>query len=149
MIKFDFENNIGFEINRISKVLIQEFDQELRKKVGITIGQWKIIIIIVNHDNGLTQKEIAEKLGLGSPTLIPIIDRLEKDGFLIRKVDPKDRRNNRIFLTEKSYGIVDSMVCCGLKIKNNLMKGILDEQIMTTKNTLKKNTSKYSKCIKF
>ena len=46
MEKFDFENSIGFIINRTAKALIHAFDQELRKKFGITFGQWKIIITL-------------------------------------------------------------------------------------------------------
>ena len=138
MQKFDFENSIGFIINRAGKVLIQAFDHELRKNVGITFGQWKIIIILVNNDDGLTQKEIADKLGLEGPTLIPIIDKLEKDGFVIRKVDKNDRRNNRIFLTEKTNSVMDLMINCGLKIKNMSIKDIPEENISITKNTLEK-----------
>src|SRR5919107_1670235 len=92
MSKFDFENSIGFIINRTAKALIYVFDQELRNKFGITFGQWKIIIILANNNDGLTQKEIAEKLGLEGPTIIPIIDKLEKDGFVIRLAD-KNKRN--------------------------------------------------------
>ena len=141
--KFEFENSIGFIINRTAKALVYAFDQELRKKVGITFGQWKIIIIAVNNnngnnDNGLTQREIADKLGLEGPTLIPIIDKLEKDGFLIRKVDKNDRRNNRIFLTQKSFDFLNSMINCGENIKRILLKDISDADISITKNTLEK-----------
>ena len=131
--KFDFENSVGFIINRTAKALIHALDQELRKKVGITFGQWKIIIIVVNNNNdnddGLTQKEIADKLGLEGPTLIPIIDKLEKDGFLLRKVDKNDRRNNRIFLTEKTIRPLDSMINCGVKIKQILLIEIFLKQM--------------------
>ncbi len=75
---FDLEKSIGFVINRTGKALIYAFDQELRKSFGITFGQWKIIITLANNNDGLTQKEIAEKLGLEGPTIIPIIDKLEK-----------------------------------------------------------------------
>jgi MarR family transcriptional regulator, transcriptional regulator for hemolysin len=140
--KFDYENSVGFIINRTAKALVYAFDQELRKKVGITFGQWKIIIIVVNNtdddNNGLTQREIADKLGLEGPTLIPIIDKLEKDGFLLRKVDKNDRRNNRIFLTKKSKDLLDSMINCGQNIKQILLKDISDADISITKNTLEK-----------
>jgi MarR family transcriptional regulator, transcriptional regulator for hemolysin len=134
--KFDFENSIGFIINRAGKMLIQAFDQELRKNFGITFGQWKIIITLVNNDDGLTQKEIADKLGLEGPTIIPIIDKLEKDGFVIRKVDKNDRRNNQIFLTEKTHSALDLMVNCAIKIKNTSLENISDYDISITKNTL-------------
>src|ERR687889_1116418 len=138
MQKFDFENSIGFIINRTGKVLIHAFDQELRKNVGITFSQWKVIITLVNDDNSLTQKEIADKLGLEGPTLIPIIDKLEKDGFVIRKVDNNDRRNNRIFLTEKLCSVQDLMIDCGLKTKKISLNNISEENVSITKNTLEK-----------
>jgi MarR family transcriptional regulator for hemolysin len=138
MRKFDFENSIGFIINRTAKMLIQAFDQELRKEIGITFGQWKIIITLVNNDDGLTQKEIADKLGLEGPTLIPIIDKLEKDGFVTRMVDKNDRRNNRIFLTEKTTSTLDLMINCGLRIKNMSMRDITEENVSITKDTLEK-----------
>jgi MarR family transcriptional regulator, transcriptional regulator for hemolysin len=138
MQKFDFENSIGFIINRTAKMLIQAFDQELRKEIGITFGQWKIIITLVNNDDGLTQKEIADKLGLEGPTLIPIIDKLEKDRFVTRMVDKNDRRNNRIFLTEKTISTLDLMINCGLRIKNMSMRDISEENVSITKYTLEK-----------
>ncbi|HET7644278.1 MAG TPA: MarR family transcriptional regulator [Nitrososphaeraceae archaeon] len=59
----------------------------------------------MNYNNELSQKKIAEKLRLEGPTLIPIIDKLEKDGLVVRKIDPNDRRNNRFFLTPKVENI--------------------------------------------
>jgi MarR family transcriptional regulator for hemolysin len=138
MSKFDFENSIGFVINRTAKALIYVFDQELRNKFGITFGQWKIIIILANNNDGLTQKEIAEKLGLEGPTIIPIIDKLEKDGFVKRIADKDDRRNNRIFLTKKTNDSLDSMVSYALKIKEISIMNISEQDISITKHTLEK-----------
>lgn len=136
MIKYDFQNSIGFIINRIGKSLIYVLDQELRKKFGITFGQWKVLIILANNATGLTQKEIADKLALEGPTLIPIIDKLEKDAFVIRKIDPRDRRINRIFLTEKAHGSLDDTIEHVSKIKKICLNQIPEEDISTTKKTL-------------
>ena len=77
----------------MGKSLVYVIDQELRKKFGITFGQWKVLIILANNAAGLTQREIADKLALEGPTLIPIIDKLEKDVFVIRKIDPRGSKN--------------------------------------------------------
>ena len=138
MQTFDLEKSIGFIINRTGKALINVFDQELRKNFGITFGQWKIIIILANNNDGLTQKEIAEKLGLEGPTIIPIIDKLEKDGFVIRIADKNDRRNNRIFLTKKTNDSIDSMIKQGIKIKEISIKNIPHQNISITIDTLEK-----------
>ena len=93
---YDFGNSIGYIINRTAKGYVKALDSQLREKVGVTVGQWKVLVMLVDQ-NGLTQKEIADRLGLEGATLIPIIDKMEKDKLVIRKVDPADRRNNMIY----------------------------------------------------
>lgn len=137
MKKYDYENNIGFIVNRTAKAIVKALDTELRDKVGITFGQWKVIVTLMN-ENGLTQKEIADKLGLEGPTLIPIIDKLEKDGLVIRKVGAEDRRINRIYYTEKSDASWDKMLECALRIRQISVKNIPEQNIDIMRNVLNK-----------
>src|ERR687884_142443 len=128
MQEYDFENSIGFIVNRTAKSFLKALDLELHQKVGVTVGQWKVIVMLVKQ-NGLTQKEIAEKLGLEGPTLIPIIDKMEKEGLIMRKVDPSDRRNNRIYRTEKADALWGRMMECTSKIRQVALKDISEEDI--------------------
>ena len=135
MQNYDFQNNIGFIVNKTAKAFVKALDSELREKVGVTVGQWKVMVMLVNQD-GLTQKEIAERLGLEGPTLIPIIDKMEKDELVVRKIDPYDRRNNRIYRTEKANELWNEMVKCAAKIRQVSLKDIPEENINITKNVL-------------
>ena len=135
MQKYDFENSIGFIVNRTAKAFVKALDSELREKVGITFGQWKVIVMLVDQD-GLTQKEIADKLGLEGPTLIPIIDKMEEEGLVVRKVDSRDRRNNRIYRTDRADASWDKMIQCASDVKEISLKGIPDENIKILRDTL-------------
>jgi MarR family transcriptional regulator, transcriptional regulator for hemolysin len=77
-------------------------------------------------------------LGLESPTIIPIIDKLEKDGFVNRMVDKNDRRNNQIFLTEKTTSLLDSIINYTLKINEISIMNVSEQDISITKHTLEK-----------
>ena len=94
---------------------------------------------------GLSQKEIADKLGLEGPTIIPIIDKLEKDGFVKRMVDKNDRRNNRIFLTEKTIDSIDSDDKIRIKNKRNIYKKYIRTRYLNNKTYIRKNVAKYPK----
>jgi MarR family transcriptional regulator for hemolysin len=137
MQKYDFENTIGFIVNRTAKAFVKALDYELRKKVGVTFGQWKVMVMLVNQ-NGISQKDIADRLGLEGATLIPIIDRMEKEGLVIRKVDPADRRNNKIYRTKKADALWDKMIKCAIEIRQVSIKDIPKENINITKNVLEK-----------
>lgn len=133
--RYDFENSIGYIINRTAKAFIKTLDSQLREKVGVTAGQWKVLVMLVDQ-NGLAQKEIADRLGLDGATIIPIIDKMEKDKLVVRKVDPTDRRNNRIYRTEKAEVLWDKMVQCASSIKEISLKGIPDQNVKVMKDVL-------------
>ena len=132
---YDFGNSIGYIINRTAKGYVKALDSQLREKVGVTVGQWKVLVMLVDQ-NGLTQKEIADRLGLEGATLIPIIDKMEKDKLVVRKVDPADRRNNMIYRTELADALWDKMIQCALNIKEISLKGVSDENVKIMKGVL-------------
>ena len=135
MQKYDFQNNIGFIVNKTAKAFVKALDSELREKVGVTVGQWKVMVMLINQD-GLTQKEIAERLGLEGPTIIPIIDKMEKDDLVVRKVDPSDRRNNKIYRTEKANELWTEMLKCATKVRQVSLMDIPKVNIGITKKVL-------------
>lgn len=137
MVKYDFENSVGFTVNITAKAFQKALDLELRKNVGVTLSQWRVISMLV-FQPGLTQKEIADKVGIEGATLVPVIDKMEKEGLLKRKPDSKDRRVNRIYLSTKANSLWNSMIECALRIRKISTKDIAEDQIKTTLDTLRK-----------
>ncbi len=137
MIRYDFENSMGFVVNATAKAFQRSFDIELRKNVGVTLSQWRVVGALVLHP-GLTQKDLADKVGIEGATLVPIIDKMEKESLLKRKPDSNDRRANRIYLTPKADSLWESMMECALKIRKSSTKNISEEDIQTTLETLHK-----------
>ena len=137
MAKYDFENSVGFVVNNTAKSFQRSLDIELRKNVGVTLSQWRVVGALVLQP-GLTQKEIADKMGIEGATLVPVIDKMEKDGLLKRKPDLTDRRANRIYLTSKADSLWEYMTECALKIRRSSTKNISDDDIRITLDTLRK-----------
>jgi MarR family transcriptional regulator for hemolysin len=61
---------------------------------------------------------------------------MEKDDLVIRKVDPSDRRNNKIYRTEKANELWNEMLKCAVKVRQVSLKDIPEENINITKNVL-------------
>ncbi len=112
-------------------------DLELRRKTGVTFGQWKILTMLSRED-GLTQKEIADRCEVEGPTLIPIIDKMEKQGFVTRKVDREDRRINRISLTTRADATWNSLVDCSTQVRKSSLRDISEEQVKIIRDLLEK-----------
>jgi len=137
MIKYDFETSAGFIVNATAKTFQKVLDSELRKNVGVTISQWRVVAALVLYP-GLTQKEIADKVGIEGATLVPVIDKMENEGLLKRRTDSKDRRVNRIYLTPKADSLWNSMMECALRIRKISTRDIPEDQLKTTLETLRK-----------
>ncbi len=86
-------------INEISLMATRIFNRRV-KDVGLTRAQWQVLYLLYQHD-GQTQTELAETLAMAKPPLGKVVDRLEEDGWVERRDEPKDRRAKRVFLTEK------------------------------------------------
>ncbi|MBI1827978.1 MAG: MarR family transcriptional regulator [Thaumarchaeota archaeon] len=140
MKKLDFENSLGLAIKNASKSLERALDIELRGQYGLSGGQWKVILVL-SIQNGLSQKDLAERIFVDSTTLVPIIDGMEKKGLVERKTDPKDRRNNNVFLTAKSEPFVDPIIEIILRMRKIFFKNISEDDLEFTRNTLKKITT--------
>lgn len=110
-------------------------DVELRERFGLAGAKWKILVVL-SIKEGITQKHMADMAFVEAPTLVPIIDRMEKDGYLTRQSDPKDRRNNLIFMTKKSKDIIDPIIDCILEIRNMGLNKISKKDMEITKKVL-------------
>jgi DNA-binding MarR family transcriptional regulator len=72
----------------------------------------EVLLFICEH-NGPTIKEIGHGCGLKKQTMTSHLNELEKRGYIERKINPEDKREQNIFLTEY-----------GLKFKLNLFESI-------------------------
>ncbi len=69
-------------------------------QLGLYPGQPWILHLLWRQD-GRTQKELAEKTQLRPATITVMLQRMERAGFIQRKVDTEDLRVSRVYLTEK------------------------------------------------
>jgi len=119
----------------------------LRERFGLAGSKWKIIVVL-SLKEGITQKHIADMAFVEAPTLVPVIDKMEKEGYLTRQSDPKDRRNNLIFMTKKSKDIVDPIIDCILEIRNMGLNKISKKDMEIAKKVLEQIMSNTEDFIK-
>ncbi|MBV9176110.1 MAG: MarR family transcriptional regulator [Nitrososphaeraceae archaeon] len=131
------KDNIGRKIVLTSRNIQHVFDLELIDKAGITMAQWKVINTLTTQ-NGITQREIADYVGLDTSSLIPLIDRLEAKALVERRQDASDRRINRVYLTKKAEALLDSMHSCIVSLKKIVTKGISEDQLEITQQVLER-----------
>src|SRR5690349_14477952 len=60
----------------------------------------------------LTINELARQMAIKPPSLVGVVDALERDGYLQRKADPRDRRRTPLHITSKGEALLEKVPFC-------------------------------------
>lgn len=122
IIEYDFERSIGYLVCCTSQALQNALNVELREQ-GITFRQWQVLACIALLGEP-TQTQIADRLGIETATLVGVLDRMERDGWIGRYPCPADRRKKIIRATEQVRPVWEKMARCGRRVRQRASRGI-------------------------
>jgi DNA-binding MarR family transcriptional regulator len=91
----------------LARLIRTEADKRARAH-GMTRAQWTILVNLEKQP-GLLQKELAEILEVEPITVARLVDRLEARGMVERRGDPTDRRCWRLHLTDASRPLMSEI----------------------------------------
>lgn len=97
------ENATQILMNQVMHLYIQR-SVHLFRDMKMHPGQGGLLWTLKKND-GLSQKELAEKLGVKPPSITVVIKKMEAEGYITRKRDEKDQRITRIYITSEGEKI--------------------------------------------
>jgi DNA-binding MarR family transcriptional regulator len=83
---------------------LQTTSKRMRGAIGVT-GPQRLVLRIVSRFPGMPAGQIAELLHVHPSTLTGVLKRLERQGLIRRRRDPKDGRRSFIGITEKARAL--------------------------------------------
>jgi DNA-binding MarR family transcriptional regulator len=93
------ENQLCFPLYAASRKIVSAYTPYL-KPLGITYTQY-ITFMVLWEEDGLFVGDICARLHLDNGTLTPLLKKMEKQGFVVRRRDETDERKVRVFLTDE------------------------------------------------
>lgn len=100
----EFHRDLLFLLNDVARLLRVEADKRARLH-GMTRAQWAILIWL-DRQPGISQKELSELLEVEPITVARLIDRLQARGMVERRPDPRDRRIWRLHLLQPAQDVL-------------------------------------------
>ncbi len=92
-------NQVCFRLYTASRLIIQAYTPFLNA-LGITYPQYLVMMVLWEQDKQPVN-EIAHRLHLETNTVTPLLQRMEKQGILVRQRGEEDRRQQIVSLTQK------------------------------------------------
>jgi len=100
LVGFKTEKNTGILIKKAARLFEQAANRNL-DQLGVTYSQ-TIFLVRLWESDGQSQMDLAKSAGLKQPSVVRILDRMERDGLITRVRNDTDRRIFNFFLTDKA-----------------------------------------------
>jgi MarR family transcriptional regulator for hemolysin len=111
------------------------FDKIVRER-NMTLPRARVFFTL-NKKDGINQKELADRLELETPTLVRILDAMEGQGFVERRVAGSDRRAKEIYITETGKVVAGEIDEIAVSVRAQVIAGISESDLKTTLNVIR------------
>jgi MarR family transcriptional regulator for hemolysin len=112
----------AFALHDVARLLRTYADQRVRA-LNMTRAQWAVLSRLQRFE-GVNQSELAEMLDLQPISLARLVDKLCAIGLVERRDDAKDRRANRLFLTQKATPTLERLGDLGEEMMGKALAGL-------------------------
>lgn len=131
---------IFYQIEQAIKTYRMYAQKKIKENgLKITIDQW-LVLKSLKENPLLSQAELAEKVFKDSASITRIFDLLVSSGYVVREINPNDRRKFNLNITPLGNQILDNTYKIVLENRKKGLEGISLKNIKTLNETLKKIT---------
>jgi MarR family transcriptional regulator for hemolysin len=106
----------------------QALDRRL-KYLGLSQASWLTIAVAARSPSPLSQSELADRLAVEGATMVAMIDRLVKAGFVVREPSSTDRRVKRIVLTPAGNELYQKVKAEAEAFRRESLRGVDQETL--------------------
>ena len=136
MLHYDFEQSIGAWLTLATQTYHRAVSDELAPH-GITYRQ-SMVLGWLALEGDLSQTELAARMMVEPPTLVGILDRMERDGWITRHNCPGDRRKKIIRANPAAEPVWEKIVECALRVRQRAIEGFSEHELDALKALLRR-----------
>jgi MarR family transcriptional regulator, transcriptional regulator for hemolysin len=131
--------NVGrefaMELGRVWRKWRARLDARV-KHLGLTQARW-IALLQLRRSGPLSQRDLAEQIGVEGPTLVRLLDGLQQGGLIERTATHEDRRVKKIHLTASAYPLIEEITRISDALREELMESVPPEDLATAHRVLR------------
>jgi MarR family transcriptional regulator, transcriptional regulator for hemolysin len=103
-------------------------DKQL-KHLGIGQAGWMTIAMIAKSGEPMSQRALADLVGVEGPSMVSMLDRLEREGLVTRAPSPTDRRVKLVHLTAAGTTLYEQVRKEAAAVRATLFEGIAPQAL--------------------
>ena len=113
----------------------QKLDERL-KPMGLSQAKWRTLMHLSLAEEALTQAEVAGRLGVEEPTMVTLLHRLEREGWITRANSSRDRRCKMVLLGRRAQRVIVNITATADDLRHELLASIPTSDLETCMKVL-------------
>jgi MarR family transcriptional regulator, transcriptional regulator for hemolysin len=116
------------QVYRVATAWRREIDQRVRA-FGLTDATWRPLLYLGRMGDGVRQTDLAATLTIESPSLVRLIDALERAGLVERLEDTDDRRSKRLWMTAAGRETYAKVAAIHASLADDFVKDVSEAEL--------------------
>lgn len=134
VLQYDFENSINYWLVLTAQACERALSEQLAPE-GITYRQAQVLAWLA-HDGDMSQTELADRMRIEPPTLVGILDRMEREGWVARQNCSADRRRKLVTLGPNAEATWRKLTGIFRSVRGTAVQGLTEREVETLKGLL-------------
>ena len=102
---------------------------------AVSYGHWTFLRILWEGE-GLTQRQLSNRAGVMEPTTFSALNAMERVGYVVRRQNPKSRKEVHVHLTPKGRALKGKLVPLAEEVNEVALRNVPATDIAATRRTL-------------
>jgi DNA-binding MarR family transcriptional regulator len=127
----EFDDPAEFSAGNLLRATYRCFAQDLQRYLapyGIPMGMWYFLRALWQED-GLTQRELSQRVGFMEPTTVEQLRNMERRGFVERRRCARDRRKIHVYLTPAGEALKHQLLPYAAEVNAAALAGLNESEI--------------------
>lgn len=115
-------SSLGYQVNLLARLLSQLLQERIAPH-GVVPGQFAQLLALYDRD-GQTPSELSRAVRIEQGTMTKTLRRMERDGLIERRPDPRDGRAVRIHLTRRARQFERPLKAAGASVNELVTRAV-------------------------
>lgn len=124
--EFDRLRSAGYLANHMARLFAQRLHERI-KPLGLAPAQFMTLLELWQRD-GLTQRELVERLDVEQATMANTLARMERDGLIERRAHESDARARTVHLTRRARELRDPAQAAAREVNEAALAGLSKDE---------------------
>ncbi|MCB1693045.1 MAG: MarR family transcriptional regulator [Pseudomonadales bacterium] len=99
------------------------------RPLGITDATWRTLFYLEQTGSGVAQRDLADVMGIEGPSLVRLLDNLERKALIVRRPSETDRRSKTVHLTRDAEKLLGTLHEVAGAVRNRILDEIDESEI--------------------